>query len=107
MHLDRNVRGCSIRGGSKRTGHYPFRAAAAGYCGTAGTTSAPRMGMGGWILSMEWGPVCLGARTLGQPTPAGSCVGSRPLGSSGRGLCLDRRILALARFDPVCFETLQ
>jgi hypothetical protein len=34
-------------------------------------------------------------------------MGSRPLGSSWRGLCLDRRILALARIDLLCFQTFQ
>jgi hypothetical protein len=48
-----------------------------------------------WILPMDRETVCLGGWTLGEPTPASRGVDSWTMGSSGRGVCVDQRILAL------------
>src|ERR1700684_3962680 len=65
------------------------------------------MGLGSRALSVVRRPICVGAWQLGQPASTGSCVGSRPVGPSRRGLCLHRRVLALTLIELICFYLTQ
>ncbi len=84
------------RGRRKRASRYSCGPATGGCCRASGTTASRWLGVGARLLPVERAAICLGERILGKPASASRRMDSRAMGSPEWGLCLDRRLLALA-----------